>query len=109
MAKYDAMLDGIPMPERFAPLVAAKAEPAAAPTPSVALAPGEDAPGESDDDAAVAPTAAATPAGAQPAPTAAAPAGAPAAPQKAGGSAVYLSDKELLEAQSATDDGEVVE
>jgi hypothetical protein len=82
-------------------------EPAAAPVPSVALAPGEDAPGESDDDAAAA--AAATPAGAPPAPTAAAPAGAPAAPQKAGGSAVYLSDKELLEAQSATDDGEVVE
>jgi len=32
----------------------------------------------------------------------------PAAP-KSGGSAVYLTDKELLEAQSATDDGEVVE
>ena len=101
MAKYDAMLDGIPMPERFAPLVVAKAEPAAAPTPSVALAPGEDAPGDSDDDATA--TAAAA---AQGEPT---PAGAPAAPQKPGGSAVYLSDKELLEAQSATDDGEVVE
>ena len=32
-----------------------------------------------------------------------------ATPQKPGGSSVYLSDKELLDAQSATDDGEVEE
>jgi murein DD-endopeptidase MepM/ murein hydrolase activator NlpD len=102
MAKYDAMLDSIAMPERFAPLVAAKVEePAAAPTPSVALAPGEDA---TDDDATADGTATATSE-----PATAAPAGAPAAAQKPGGSAVYLSDKELLEAQSATDDGEVAE
>jgi murein DD-endopeptidase MepM/ murein hydrolase activator NlpD len=101
MAKYDAMLDGIAMPERFAPVVAAKVEPVAAPTLSVPVAPGEDAP---DDD----PTANGT-ATASPEPATAAPAGAPAAPQKPGGSAVYLSDKELLEAQSATDDGEVAE
>jgi murein DD-endopeptidase MepM/ murein hydrolase activator NlpD len=101
MAKYDAMLDSIAMPERFAPLVAAKVEePAAAPTPSVALAPGEDA----TDDATADGTATATSE-----PATAAPAGAPAAAQKPGGSAVYLSDKELLEAQSATDDGEVAE
>jgi hypothetical protein len=102
MAKYDAMLDGIAMPERFAPLVAAKVEPAVAPTPSVAVAPGEDAPG--DDDPSANGTAAP-----EPAPAAAVPAGAPASAQKPGGSAVYLSDKELLEAQSATDDGEVAE
>jgi hypothetical protein len=76
-------------------------EPVAAPTPSVPVVPGEDAP---DDD----PTANGT-ATASPEPATAAPAGAPAAPQKPGGSAVYLSDKELLEAQSATDDGEVAE
>ena len=95
MAKYDAMLDGIAMPERFAPLVVAKAEPAPAPAasesaaaPAVALEPGDDS---GDDDGASAPGAA------------------PAGAQNPGGSAVYLSDKELLEAQSATDDGEVEE
>lgn len=93
MAKYDPMLDAIPMPERFAPLVVAKAEP----TPSAAdVAPGvvheDEAVGDPDEEG--------TPA---PATTAA------AGPQKPGGSAVYLSDKELLEAQSATDDGEVEE
>ena len=102
MAKYDAMLDSIAMPERFAPLVAAKVEPAA-PTPSVAIPPGEDEP---DDEATANVSATATP---EPSPAAASPAGAPATGQKPGGSAVYLSDKELLEAQSATDDGEVAE
>ena len=117
MAKYDAMLDGIPMPERFQPLVVAKAEPAvaaaAAPVPAVAVAPGDDS-GEGDDDAAAAtpaaPAVAAAPPDATPAAAAAAPPGAAAAAaQKPGGSAVYLSDKELLDAQSATDDGEVEE
>ncbi|MES1187625.1 MAG: peptidoglycan DD-metalloendopeptidase family protein [Myxococcales bacterium] len=117
MAKYDAMLDGIPMPERFQPLVVAKAEPtvaaAAAPVPAVAVAPGDDS-GEGDDDAAAATAPAAPAVAAAPpdaAPAAAAPPGAApaAAAQKPGGSAVYLSDKELLDAQSATDDGEVEE
>jgi murein DD-endopeptidase MepM/ murein hydrolase activator NlpD len=95
MAKYDPMLDAIPMPERFAPLVVAKVEPAPA-----ASAPGvvheDEAVGDADEEG--------TPAAA----TAEAPAAA-AGPHKPGRSAVYLSDKELLEAQSATDDGEVEE
>jgi murein DD-endopeptidase MepM/ murein hydrolase activator NlpD len=110
MAKYDAMLDGVPLPERFAPLIVAKAEPAAAPAASgVVAAPGDDS-GEGDDDAtaAAAPT---PPAAVEAVPAVAAPPGAPppAGAQKPGGSSVYLSDKELLDAQSATDDGEVEE
>jgi murein DD-endopeptidase MepM/ murein hydrolase activator NlpD len=100
MAKYDPMLDGIPMPERFAPLAPkAPAEPAAA-AASVAAASGTAPPDEAmgDDDDEGTP-----PPGAAPA------AGAPAPPQAPGGSSVYLSDKQLLEAQSATDDGEVEE
>jgi murein DD-endopeptidase MepM/ murein hydrolase activator NlpD len=110
MAKYDAMLDGIATPERFAPLVVAKAEPATpVAVPAVAVAPGDDS-GEGDEDtnaAAAAPppeVAATAPPAADPSKTAPAP-----GPQKPGGSAVYLSDKELLDAQSATDDGEVEE
>jgi murein DD-endopeptidase MepM/ murein hydrolase activator NlpD len=94
MAKYDPMLDAIPLPERFAPVVK---EPAPTPVASapVSAVVHDDAIGDSEDDASQAPAGAA-----------AAPAG---SPPKAGGSAVYLSDKELLEAQSATDDGEVAE
>jgi murein DD-endopeptidase MepM/ murein hydrolase activator NlpD len=110
MAKYDPMLDGIPMPERYAPLpppVAARPSVAAAssvPTPAVAAGTEHDdeAVGDVDDDGTPPPPGVAPPG----APGAAA-AAAPAAGPKAGGSAVYLTDKELLEAQSATDDGEV--
>jgi murein DD-endopeptidase MepM/ murein hydrolase activator NlpD len=94
LSKYDPMLDAIPMPERFAPLLAKADEPAPAAAPASSVV-HDDAVGDTEDDA--------TP---PPAPAAAAPAG---APQKPGGSSVYLSDKELLEAQSATDDGEVEE
>lgn len=100
MAKYDSMLDGIPMPERFAPLPKPEAAPSGAP-PAVAAAPGEDAPGEGEEEAAAAPSA--NPESAPVAPAAA------ATPPKTGGSSVYLTDKELREAQSATDDGEVEE
>ncbi len=112
MAKYDPMLDGIAMPERFAPLVVARAEPVAAATPSAgapaALA--DDAAGEGDDEGTPA-ASAAGPSVPVPAVAAAAAAAAPAAApaQKPGGSSVYLSDKELRDAQSATDDGEVEE
>jgi murein DD-endopeptidase MepM/ murein hydrolase activator NlpD len=98
MAKYDPMLDAIAMPERFAPL--APPAPAAEPAPVAAVASAvvhDDAAGDADEDETPPPP---------PAPAAAAPAG---APQKPGGSSVYLSDKELLDAQSATDDGEVEE
>jgi murein DD-endopeptidase MepM/ murein hydrolase activator NlpD len=113
LAKYDPMLDGIAMPERFAPLLAARAEPGVAapgttiPSVAVAATPGDEAAGDADDETA--------PSGAPPAPTATdaapdAPAAAPGAPaQRPGGSSVYLSDKELRDAQSATDDGEVEE
>lgn len=110
MAKYDAMLDGVAMPERFAPVVVAQTEPEAAPMASVVAAgvvavPGDDE-GEGDDEGATGTTPAAAPAEAAAAPPGAAPA---AGARKPGGSSVYLSDKELLEAQSATDDGEVEE
>lgn len=95
LTKYDPMLDAIPMPERFAPLVAKADEPALASAPASSVMHDDAVGGDTEDDA--------TP---PPAPAAAAPAG---APQKPSGSSVYLSDKELLEAQSATDDGEVEE
>lgn len=98
MAKYDPMLDAIPMPERFAPLPP-KAEPAAPAVAAVASAVvADEAAGDAEEDD--------TP---PPPPSPAAAAAAPAAPPKPGGSSVYLSDKELLDAQSATDDGEVEE
>jgi murein DD-endopeptidase MepM/ murein hydrolase activator NlpD len=99
MAKYDPMLDSIPMPERYAPLAPPPGETtAAAPVVAAASAAANaDAVGDADDDETPPPP---------PAPGAAPP---PAAAQAPGGSSVYLSDKELLEAQSATDDGEVEE
>jgi len=109
MSKYDPMLDGVPMPERYAPiLVAAPTEPAVAAAPAgSAAATGDDSTEGDDEGTAEAPAAEAA-AAAPGAPPPSAP-GEPAAPQKPGGSSVYLSDKELLEAQSATDDGEVEE
>ncbi len=108
-AKYDAMLDAIPLPaplpQASAPAAPPPAEPAAA-APPLATAPPVAAAPAPPPQPASAPQAAAQPAAAQPA--AAQPAAAqPAAPAKAPGSAVYLTDKELLKLQSATDDGEV--
>jgi len=103
LAKYDPMLDGIAMPERFAPLPPPPAEPAPAIAAAVAAQPDELA-GDSDDEpVAAGPSDVAAASAPTPSPAA------PQAPSKPGGSSVYLSDKELLEAQSATDDGEVVE
>ncbi|HEY6080798.1 MAG TPA: M23 family metallopeptidase [Polyangiaceae bacterium] len=108
LAKYDPMLDAIPQPERYAPLAppvteavtAVAAAPAEAASAAVAAGAHDDeAVGDVDDDGTPPPPGVAPPGGAV---------AQPAAP-KTGGSAVYLTDKELLEAQSATDDGEVVE
>jgi hypothetical protein len=110
LAKYDPMLDGIPMPERFAPLPKREPEPTVAvAAPAVALEPGE-AGGDADEEAAPAAAPSQAPAVPDaPAPAAPAPPAAGAGLQKPSGSSVYLSDKELLDAQSATDDGEVEE
>ncbi len=99
IAKYDPMLDGIPMPERYVPLpvTTPEAAPAMAVAASNAPPPDDDAVGDADEPVAAATVA---PKGAVPEPP---------TPSRPGGSAVYLSDKELLEAQSATDDGEVEE
>jgi hypothetical protein len=100
LAKYDPMLDAIPMPERFAPIPIAKVDATAASASAGVSAPAvvheDEAVGDTEDVGT---------------PRQAGPAQVPpdGAPQKPGGSAVYLSDKELLEAQSATDDGEVEE
>ena len=97
VAKYNPLLDAIALP---APLpgagVEAPPEPAAAPVQaSAAVTPD----GDAGDDSALA-----EPAEAPPKPgTAPEPAGKPA------GNSVYLSDKELLKLQSATDEGEVSE
>jgi len=95
-------------------VLVARAEPAAgatAPSVAVAASPGDEATGDADDETAPssAPPAA-TAAAAADVPAVAAPDARAAAPaQKPGGSSVYLTDKELHDAQSATDDGEVEE
>jgi hypothetical protein len=120
LAKYDPMLDSIAMPERYAPIVVAAPAATAAPagsTPSIAV--GAEDMNEGEEEAAPGAAPAATPdvagaAEAAPAVDAAVPAPAAAAPaapgqKPGGGSSIYLTDKELLDAQSATDDGEVEE
>lgn len=91
-AKYDALLDAIPLPE-----------PLAAPAP----APAAEASPEPEPESAEPETLPDEPAQ-QPATPAPAPA-APAAPHAGGKNPVYLTDKELLEMQSSSDDGEVAE
>jgi murein DD-endopeptidase MepM/ murein hydrolase activator NlpD len=104
--KYDALLDGIPLPPALAPQapppsasVAARAPetvPGAAPTPDeAAMGDGEEGELEAAPPAAVAPQLLPPAKG--------------AAPKPAGASAVHLSDKELLELQGASDDGEVAD
>ncbi len=100
-SKYDAMLDAIPLPEAPSPKVAeAPAEAPAQAEPTAAEPPGADE-GDPGNTVAAAPGPPEQPS----APSQAA----PAAPAKPAGktSAVYLTDKELLKLQSATDDGEV--
>lgn len=98
-AAYDALLDAIPLP---AAIAEAPAEPA--PEPTQETAPEPDL-GEPEASPAVAPaaTAAAT----------SAPAPAPATPATPAntnaGNPIYLTDKDLLQMQSSSDDGEVSE
>jgi murein DD-endopeptidase MepM/ murein hydrolase activator NlpD len=106
VAKYNPLLDAITMP---APLPGAgiEAAPEAAPAnaSSVAAAAAAPPPDSSagDDTALAEPAEPAPKADASAAPEPAAPAGKPA------GNSVYLSDKDLLKMQSATDEGEVAE
>jgi murein DD-endopeptidase MepM/ murein hydrolase activator NlpD len=103
VAKYNPLLDAIPLPAQLpgvntsgdeAPSAAA----AAAPIPALASSGAAQDPGLAEPDV--------DEASAKPA---ASGAKAAVAPEKASGSSVYMSDKELLKAQSATDEGEVSE
>jgi hypothetical protein len=94
-AKYDALLDSIPLPEPLRAEVAKAPAPASPTSASASAAPvamPEALEGDEDEESA-------TPA----------PAPAAASDAKKPGSAVYLTDKELLELQGATDEGEVSE
>lgn len=112
VAKYNPLLDAIPLPPPLPPLPSAAAAPAASESAGVALPmngagqdPSLSEPAE-DDEPSAKPSASGA---AAPANAAAAPA-APAAPAGASkGGSIYMSDKELLKAQSATDEGEVEE
>ena len=98
VAKYNPLLDAIALPAPL-PAIEGAAPASAALASSAAEEPGLAEPVEPDDSAKPA-AAAAAPAAAAPVPA--------AAPDK-GGNSVYLSDKELLKMQSATDEGEVSE
>ncbi len=98
IAQYDALLDALPLP------AALPSEPA-----PVAAAPTEPDEEAVDPEFGVAPAAMSVPPAAAPAgsaaPAAAAPAGSNAAPKNA----VWITDKDLLQQQPASDDGEVEE
>jgi hypothetical protein len=116
---YDKLLNAIPLPPPAKDLPEAELA-SATPAPAAPTAPTEAAQGDGEDegnaendgndeadlgsadDGAAEEAAVAT----APAPT---PAGPPAKPAAKGAAAVYLSDKELLEMQSVSDDGEVEE
>jgi murein DD-endopeptidase MepM/ murein hydrolase activator NlpD len=110
-AKYDALLQEIPLPEAIA-----VPQPAAAEIESAVASAGEDAQQDLEfaEGAAESATPEASPQPAQgassaevvPARNATAPA---LTPQPKVGASLYLTDRELLEAQSRTDDGEVEE
>ena len=95
-AKYDKLLESIPLPVVEPPPEPAVAAPEFAGTPSPSVV----AMGADNESGASPPPEAAPASASLPQPAA------PASPREA---AVYLTDKELLEAQSATDDGEVAE
>jgi murein DD-endopeptidase MepM/ murein hydrolase activator NlpD len=93
MAKYNPLLEAIPLPEPLPPEAPA-AEPPPTPAASGAAAPAHELEGEEEETVTPPPPLAAPP-----------PSGSPTR----AGSSIYLSDKELRELQGATDDGEVSE
>lgn len=99
VAKYNPLLDAITLP---APLPGLEPGVAASAAPSDSVS----APAAAEDPSLVEPVAEQDDT-AKPGATAAPPS--PSTPGKPGGSSVYLSDKELLKMQSATDEGEVSE
>jgi len=101
VAKYNPLLDAIALPP---PLPAVAPDAAAVAVPEGSAAPAASA--AAQDPSLAEPAAPADEGAAQPATSGIAPA--PAAAGKPGNS-VYLSDKELLKMQSATDEGEVSE
>lgn len=107
-AKYDALLDAVPLPDAPAPQRAAVEAPAA-PPPTDQAAPAGERDDTTDEDmpAALANSQANDSPARAPAPQESSPAGPPATPH--GASAVYLTNEELLKMQPATDDGEVAE
>jgi murein DD-endopeptidase MepM/ murein hydrolase activator NlpD len=113
VAKYNPLLDAIPLPQPLPPLpnnpsasepAHAAAANAAAQDPSLA----EDDEPSASASVAAAPSANANANAKTPAASGATPGAAPA-PTKNGNGSIYLTDKDLLKAQSATDDGEVEE
>jgi murein DD-endopeptidase MepM/ murein hydrolase activator NlpD len=104
VAKYNPLLDAIVLPAPL-PFVAAVASEPTTPSPSAASAAnsaGAPDPSEGAGDAEEAPSASGAPM-----PAASGRSGAASA--NAAGNSIYLSDKELLKMQSATDEGEVSE
>jgi murein DD-endopeptidase MepM/ murein hydrolase activator NlpD len=96
MVKYNGLLDAIPLPEPLVEEAPPASPPPAEPGASAAPAPRPVAAEHEEEDDTVLP----------PPPLPAPPAS--SAPRRAG-SSIYLTDKELLELQGATDDGEVSE
>ncbi len=108
-ARYNTLLDALPVPPALEPLAPRAAPEGSAAPPAAPAAAGAGDPGVEEGDSEEAPGAA-PPAAA--APAAAAPAAAPAQPAAQPGSgkpSIYLSDKELQQMQGASDDGEVSE
>jgi len=97
VAKYNPLLDAIPLPAPLPGLaVANNSAPSAAAAPPASGAAQDPGLAEPDvDEPSAKPAASGAPAATQ--------------PGKSQGSSVYMSDKELLKAQSATDEGEVSE
>jgi murein DD-endopeptidase MepM/ murein hydrolase activator NlpD len=96
MVKYNGLLDAIPLPEPLVEEPPPASPPPAAPLGSALPAPRPTTPEHEEEEEALAP----------PPPLPAPP---PSSAPRRAGSSIYLTDKELLELQGATDDGEVSE